>query len=278
MDMYVDLHTHSNHSDGTDSPAEVISKAKHAGLSAVALTDHDTTSGLDEFIKSGLLHGIETVPGIEICTKMLDIEVHLLGYFIDHENEIMKSFLVKQTVSRLDKNRKTFERLQALGFDVDLTDFTESRGIITRGSIAAVMCRKGFAENREEVFAKYLGEGKPAFVDRERVPVEEAVRLILACGGIPVMAHPYMYDVDDGDFEREIAVLANAGLCGIEVLYPKQYSAERETFFRGLAAKNSLLITGGSDYHGGNKPARLGLVQNNEHVPYELLAAIKGRL
>ena len=275
VNRYIDLHTHSYYSDGTDSPEKLVGNAKGAGLDAIALTDHDSVSGLREFAGYGNAYGIETVDGIEISSQMGDIEAHMLGYFIDSNANSMKNYLIGQEASRSEKTAKTLRKLQDMGFSISKEDFTESKGIITRGSIAGVMHRKGFVGYKKEAFEKYIGEGRPAFFDRERISAAEAVRLILDCNGIPVIAHPYLYEIDDGEFESELRKLTSAGLRGIEVLYPERYSKEREMFYRDLAGKYSLLITGGSDYHGDNKKVALGRASNNERIPYSLLETLR---
>ena len=275
MKRYIDLHTHSNYSDGTDSPGQLIIKAKEAGLCAIALTDHDAVAGLNELTESGLEHGVETVCGIEISSQMLDIEAHLLGYFISWNNRAMDDYLTLQKASREEKISRTLIKLREIGFDISYEDFHESKGIITRGSIAGVMHKKGFIGYKNEAFEKYIGEGRPAFVDRERVSVTEALELVLECGGIPVLAHPYLYDIDDAVFEAELARLVSAGLKGIEVMYSSKVTGSRELYYRSLAAKYSLLITGGSDYHGDNKTVTLGSVYDNAKVPYELLEKLR---
>ena len=275
MDKYIDLHTHSNYSDGTDSPEELVRKAKSAGLSAVALTDHDNTAGLDEFAAQGRARGVETVAGIEISTQMGGVEAHFLGFFIDHNSEPMKAFLVGQERSRREKMAKTLARLREIGFDITENDFSGSKGIVTRGSIAGVMHEKGFVRYKKEAFEKYIGEGRPAFVDRERVGAGEAVELILRCGGVPALAHPYLYDMGDVELESWIRRLADLGLKGIEALYPEGHTREKESFYRYLAGKYGLLITGGSDYHGNNKTVALGFAANNERIPYPLLEDIR---
>ena len=275
VNRYIDLHTHSYYSDGTDSPAGLVSKAKAAGLHAAALTDHDAVAGLDEFTDSGREQGLETVPGIEISSQMNDIEAHLLGYYIDHNSDSLRSYIIQQEASRSDKINKTLVKLRELGFDITEEDFFESRGVVTRGNIAAVMYQKGFTGYKKEAFEKYIGEGRPAFVDRKRIGAAEAVKLILDCGGIPVLAHPYLYEMDDSEFETEIKNLVSAGLKGIEALYPEKHTNERELFYRYIADKYSLLITGGSDYHGDNKTVILGRAFDDERIPYELLAGIQ---
>ena len=275
MNGYVDLHTHSCYSDGTDSPEAIIYKAAATGIRAVALTDHDTVAGLDEFSKSGQEQGVETVPGIEISTQMRNIEVHILGYYLDHRSDSMKNFLIGQKNSRREKIDKMLVRLREMGFDIKEEDFTGSKGIVTRGSVAGVMHKKGFVRYKKEAFEKYIGEGQPAFVDRERIGAIKAVELIVDCGGIPVIAHPYLYEMEDDEFESEIKTLTDAGLRGIEVLYPEGHTDGREMFYRTLAKKYSLLITGGSDYHGDNKTVKLGFALNNKKIPYEIFEALK---
>ena len=274
MERYIDLHTHSNYSDGTDSPEMLVRNAKAAGLCAVALTDHDTVAGLDEFTLFGRECGVEAIHGIEISTQMLDIEVHILGYYINKESELIKAFSEQQAKSRNEKNNRILARLREMGMSITEDDFGGSKGIITRGSIAGVMFDKGFVSSKREAFDKYIGKGKPAYADRVRIGVREAVELILECGGIPVMAHPYLYKLGDSEFEREIRGLAGAGLRGIELLYPDGYRRARELFFRQLAERFSLLVTGGSDYHGDNKTVKLGRVFNEERIPYNVLETL----
>ena len=275
MERYIDLHTHSNYSDGTDNPEALVRKAKEAGLHAVALTDHDTVAGVDDFVRFGREFGIETIKGIEISTQMGDVEVHVLGYNIEPDSGAIKRFMIHEEESRREKNRKMLVRLREIGFDIWEEDFSESKGIVTRGSIAGVMFQKGFVSSKREAFDKFIGEGRPAFVDRERLAVRDAVELIKICGGAPVIAHPYLYKIDDNVFEAEIRRLADIGLRGVEVLYQEGHTVERELFYRALANKYSLSVTGGSDYHGDNKTVKLGFAFNDERIPYSLLDGLR---
>ena len=272
---YIDLHTHSVYSDGTDTPGELVRKAKEAGLCAVALTDHDSFAGLGEFRVSGGKYGVETVDGIEISTQMGEVEAHVLGYCLDFQNPLMDAFLASQEESRREKNAKTLLRLRELGFDITESDFSDSKGTITRGSIAGVMHKKGYIGVRQEAFDKYLGEGRPAFIDRVRIEAGDAVMLILGCGGIPVLAHPYLYAIDDDTLAAEVKRLATLGLRGIEALYPEGHTEGREALCRFLAERYGLLITGGSDYHGDNKTVALGYAFDGGRIPYEILRRIK---
>jgi len=255
--MYtIDLHTHSTMSDGTLTPRELAFYAKAKGLFAIALTDHDTTAGIAECIKAGNMVGLKVIPGIEISCKYHKIEIHLLGYYIDIENQTLQDVIAKILNERKARNVKMIERLTELGYPITMKDLNPNNDenmSITRGNVAGVLLEKGYFANREEVFEKCLRVGQPGYVEREFIDYKEAIAAIVAAGGVAVIAHPYFYKLKDVTMDQFILDLKNAGLAGIETIYP-EHSKEKEREYLELCEKYGLFLTGGTDYHGDNKP------------------------
>jgi 3',5'-nucleoside bisphosphate phosphatase len=243
-----DLHTHSTASDGTLAPADLVRQASRRGLSLIALTDHDTTSGLDEAIEAGAALGVRVILGIELSTDVTAGEVHMLGYGVDPRNDTLQQALARYRKSRLERAERIIARLRDLGVvlpegSVQATSGDASLG---RPHIARAMIAAGYVESVSDAFDRYLGNDKPAYVASERKPTPaEAIQLILAAGGLPVHAHPFTSDA----FPDSLPELVSAGLAGIEVYYA-EYPPERREGLARIAAEHGLLATGGSDYHG----------------------------
>lgn len=243
-----DLHTHSTASDGTLAPADLVRQASRRGLSLIALTDHDTTSGLDEAIEAGASLGVRVIPGIELSTDVTAGEVHMLGYGIDPRNDTLQQTLASYRQSRLERAERIIARLRGLGVDLPEGSVRASSddASLGRPHIARAMVAAGHVNSVSEAFDRFLGNDKPAYVASERKPTPvEAIQLILAAGGLPVHAHPFTSDA----FPDLLADLVAAGLAGIEVYYAEYTPERRETLAR-IAAEHGLLATGGSDYHG----------------------------
>jgi predicted metal-dependent phosphoesterase TrpH len=276
--MYIDLHTHTTASDGTLSPRQVVQLAKSKGLSAVAITDHDTLSGIDEFMDAGQKEGLEVVPGIEINADFSEGTLHILGYFVDWHTPELRDRLRAMEESRRERAVKMIERLRELGFDVSLDDVVkESDGrLIGRPHFARALARKGYVASLSEAFDKYLHRGKPAYVGREKMNPQTCISLILGAGGIPILAHP-RYTERDGSrpLKATLTELIGAGLRGIEVYYPS-HTEEMVKRYESLARDLSLLLTGGSDFHGDpDSDVRLGGGPGNLRIPYQLLERLK---
>ncbi len=276
----IDLHVHSNASDGTFTPQELVIEAKNNGLKAFALTDHDTVAGVDEALQYGKDYGIEIIPGIEIsCTYTIsqgeDKEVHIVGLFINHKDEDFLNEIGNQVDTRNARNLKVIAKMNEAGFPVTLEEMREMFGddtILTRAHFAAWLTKKGYVKDNSEAFAKYLEDGKPFHISRERMKPEKAIRLIKQAGGIAILAHPILYKLKEAELNLMCEKLKKAGLTGIEAMY-STYRGGDEIIIRRLAKQNGLLVSGGSDFHGANKPyIHLGVGRGNLKVPYEVLS------
>ena len=276
----IDLHTHSKCSDGTYSIKELMDYAHEKNLAAIALTDHDTVDGLDEassYVKENY-PDMEFVPGIEFSTVEEGKDVHIVGLYIDHHNEEFKKKLGQFIDSRTVRNKKMCRKLsEEAGIPISYEELTGSfpGAVLTRAHYAKFMVDRGYAKSRNEVFDKYIGDNCPYYVERDKISPEEAISYVLEAGGVPVLAHPILYHLSDRKLDALVARLKNAGLKGIEAIY-STYSPSEERQIKELAAKYDLLISGGSDFHGANKPKiDLGIGMGKLFVPEDLLIPIK---
>lgn len=273
----VDLHTHSACSDGTFTPKELIGYGKKKGLKAIALTDHDTLEGIQEAVYYGEKYEIEVVPGIEISTEYENIELHIVGLFINDGNSEFVSVLENLRKSRENRNIEMVEKLNQIGVNIKYSDVLKHTegAIATRAHIAREIIAQGYAASSNEVFDKYIGRDKPAYVKRKVLPWQNTIHLILSSGGLPVLAHPLLYKISAGRLEMIVSDLASHGLVGIEAYYPTHSHSEIK-YIKNLAQKNKLELSGGSDFHGANKPKLdLGSGYGNLEVPYEILDNLK---
>lgn len=267
--MAIDLHIHTTASDGAYTPTEVVEEAKRLGFTAIAITDHDTMDGVSEALERGKELGVEVVPGIELNTDYDDREIHILGYYADYTNQEFQTALEELRDSRVNRVRKIVEKLNNLGIIISYERVREiaGEGAIGRPHIARAILEAGYATDWSEVFDKYIGRNCPAYVPRTKLTPFSAVELILQAGGVPVLAHPGLNDLDE-----IIRGLAEAGLQGIEV-YHFDHTAEDIAHYCEVAEEHELFLTGGSDCHGpGMKSGvRLGQVR----LPETLLNRLK---
>lgn len=280
----VDLHVHSTESDGTLSPEEVVFAAKEAGLSALALTDHDTASGVNKAAPAAAVCGIELIPGIELSTqyqisssKNGEKEVHIVGLYIDPDNGTLQQKTAEFRACRDDRNEKMVEALQNEGFSITMKDVIAENpdSVITRANIARYLYNHGEIKSIQEAFDKYIGDGCRCYVGRFKVTPMEAVTLIHEAGGIAILAHPLLYHMSSVNLQRLLDDLKAVGLDGIEAIY-STYTTGEEQLVKKLAAQNNLLISGGSDFHGANKPSiHLGTGRGHLYIPYSILENIK---
>ena len=280
----VDLHVHSTRSDGTYSPKELLDYAIEKGLTAMALTDHDTVDGLPELLsyaeslRAELTRKVpEIVPGIELSTEYQGRDIHMVGLYIDYESEHFRKYLQDFVDSRNTRNLKMCELLRDAGIDITYEALTEEfpDSVITRAHYAKYMLNHGYIKSMKEAFERYVGDHCPCFVPREKVTPAQGVKLILEAGGIPILAHPILYHMSDTRLDTLVAELKEAGLMGIEAIY-STYNAAEERQIRTLAAKYDLLISGGSDFHGDNKPGLdLGIGYGKLYVPDSVWETIK---
>lgn len=273
---YIDLHTHSLCSDGTMTPAEVVRAAKAAGLAAIALSDHDTVAGVREAMAEGERIGVEVVPAIELSAQS-ETETHILGYFIDIENEALleKMEYIKQV--RVRRQENVCRNLRALGFDVMMDEVRQIAGsdVLCRAHFAKIMVQKGYVSSVKEAFSQYLASGKPAYSGTQALTDTEAVRLIKDAGGLAFVAHLHQTKRTLDDLESFLLRLKDAGLDGVEGYYT-EYTPEMERDYRALAKRLGLMLSGGSDFHADNKPhISIGRGLGELYIPYEILEKMK---
>jgi len=246
--MRADLHLHTTASDGSRSPEEIVRKASELGLDVIAITDHDTTEGIQPALEAAKNYpDVTVIPGVEISTDAPKIEVHILGYFIDHKSPELNDALSELRNTRYERGIKMVARLAGMGIDIDWERVLElaAEGTIGRPHIAQAMLERGYVASIKEAFTKYLGRDGPAYVERKKVTPEKAVELILKSGGFPFLAHP----IEIEHLEHFIMDLKSAGLRGLEVYYAT-YSPGTIAHLQALASKHGLIASGGSDYHG----------------------------
>ena len=261
MSALVDLHLHTTASDGRLSPTELIHLLASQGLKQVAISDHDTTEGLAEaFAAAEEFPDMRIIPAIELSTDIPGDEVHMLGYFLRHEDEELQKILREFRMGRLERGRMMVEKLATLGINIEWERVQEiaGEGSVGRPHIALAMVEKGYCKEPKDAFPEYLGRNGSAYVERSKMTPPEAVEMLIRFGAVPVLAHPAYLN----DMETTIAELAEAGIVGLEVHYA-QFSPETVQQLAGLADRYGLIPCGGSDYHGlGNEgeplPGTLG--------------------
>lgn len=282
----VDLHVHSNKSDGTFTPTELVDYAIEKGLSAFALTDHDTVDGLSEAIsyadKLRKDNPVvpEVIPGIELSTEYQSKDIHIVGLYIDYTSEKFTDTLADFVASRDNRNRKMCTLLAEHGIDITYEKLVEEFPdcVLTRAHYARYMLNHGYINSMTEAFDKYIGDHCDCYVPREKITPQDGIAMILEAGGIPILAHPILYRMSDTRLEELVSLLKESGLMGIEAIYTTNTLAEeRQT--RKLAEKYDLLISGGSDFHGSNKPKTdLAVGHGKLFVPEDILENIKKSL
>lgn len=274
----IDLHVHTRASDGTCSGRDVVQLAKEQGLSAIAITDHDTVSGYFEAAAEGERLGLEVVPGIEISTKY-DRAVHVLGYYIDPESPSLDPVLNWIVHDRDERNRKMAELMAADGLPVSYEMMHEKYGeVIGRPHFAALLVELGLAESVQDAFDRFVEKGQKYYQPRTILPLDRAVQIIVDAGGIPVLAHPFQYRMDDALLRELVEYCMGFGLKGIECRYTG-YDGEMVAYLEALAKEYGLIRTGGSDFHGTNKPhIALGRGLGELNVPYEYLSELKAKI
>jgi len=280
----IDLHVHSNASDGTLSPIELLTLADRLKIGALAITDHDTIDGSKSALAAGIPDQLHFITGVEISASRPPSfpgpgSFHLLGYRFRTDDPVLNNILRKLQGAREQRNPRIIERLAGLGFDIRLEDAqaeTSDKSQLGRPHIASAMVTKGFAGSINEAFDRYLGTGKPAYVDKYRISCSSAIRVISDAGGISVLAHPGLLNITDPHrLDRLIGELKSMGLQGIEVYYPEHTRAQTAQFSK-MAIRHKLLVTGGTDFHGAIKPdIQLGIGRGDFSVPYELFKQLE---
>jgi 3',5'-nucleoside bisphosphate phosphatase len=265
---YVDLHIHTIHSDGSSTVKEVVEAAARKGLAAIAITDHDCIDAYPEAIEAGTQVGIEVIPGLELSSEIEGTDLHILGYFIDTSNSTLNRRLTEMKEARIIRARKMVENLNRQGIDLRFETVLSIAGVgaIGRPHIAAAMLREELVYSFREAFEKYLGYGLPAYVEKYRMQPREVFDLIKQAGGIPVLAHPGVTNIDG-----RIPEFIRDGVLGIEA-YHTEHSAMFQQNYVKTARKNGLAVTGGSDFHNSShNKSEIGVPR----VPYATVKSLK---
>ena len=296
----IDLHVHSNRSDGSLSPTQLVELAVEKKLSAFALTDHDTTDGLDEAIAAAARHNtslrhktdgshdpdstkgipLEVIPGIEFSTEYQGKDIHILGLFIDHHSPVFKERIQAFVDSRILRNEKMCKSLATEGIDITYEKLLQEFpcAVITRSHYARYLYEHGYVSSLREAFDRYIGDQAKHYIPREKITPVQAIQLIKEVHGLAILAHPVLYRMSDTDLEALVALLKENGLDGIEAVY-STYTPGEERRIRALAKKYDLLISGGSDFHGAVKPGlELATGYGKLAVPEEILVKMKAAL
>ncbi|MFL5696432.1 MAG: PHP domain-containing protein [Ktedonobacteraceae bacterium] len=271
MTNYIDLHTHSTASDGIYSPTELLQRAKDSGLRVLALTDHDSTGGLDEAAQAARKLDIDFIPGIEINTDVSGGEVHVLGYFPEYQRPAFQAVLQVLRDARERRGQRMVELLNEHGINIAWERVRQiAQGAVGRPHVAKALLEAGYVQTIGEAFDKYIGKGCYAYVPRYKLTPEDAVGLITSANGLPVIAHPADLPGID-ELRNWLPGLCKAGMVGLETYYGP-YTPEQEQTLRALADEYGLIPTGGSDFHGpGIHPTPLG----GRPVPYEAVERLK---
>ena len=281
MEARIDLHNHTTASDGSESPAEAVRLAKSLGLVAIAVTDHDSVSGVREAMEAGAALGVEVVPGIEVSADYRGNRAHILGLFIDPDSAALAPVLGWARGERDRRNERIVAALAADGFDISLGALTAEYpdAVLGRPHMAEHLMRKGYVSSVKEAFDRYLGEGRPYYRDRERISLVQAAACIRGAGGLAMVAHPFQYGYDEAELLAYIDTALAAGCAGVEAYYSEHSPAERD-YLLALAAGRGIPVTGGSDWHGSRKPhIRMGSgIDGSLSVPYEVLVRLKREL
>ncbi|GAB4254744.1 MULTISPECIES: PHP domain-containing protein [Deferrisoma] len=280
----VDLHTHSTFSDGTWPPRRLVEEARRVGLAAIGLTDHDSVDGNRELLEAGAELGVAVVPGVEISTRWGQVTFHLLGYGIDTRLPEVRRAFARLARSREERAPKMVARLRELGFSISLEEVAaEANGaLVGRPHVARVLVRKGIARDLQDAFDRFLGRGKPAYVDKDRLSPDEACRMIRSAGGVAVLAHPGLIEGEHpGVLGPLLDHLVGAGLEGVEAYYSR-HTREQQERYRSMAARRGLLVTGGSDFHepsadGPQLGTGFGNLETPDACARELAARLRDR-
>lgn len=277
----IDLHVHTTMSDGTFSPEEVVRKAAETGIKAIAVTDHDTVAGVTRARAEGVTSGIEVVAGVEVSTHREHGILHILGYFVNCNDPELLCALEYLRNGRRERIPKIISKLRNCGVHVSEAEVYDSAagGVPGRPHVATVLVRKHYVSTLQDAFDRYLRRGAPAYVDKAKLSPHRALSVITQAGGLPVLAHPYSLKEDDPNrLEKTIMDLMTNGLKGIEAYYPVHTPQQTRLYLR-LASRFNLAVTGGTDFHGSNKPdIELGIFPGGDRLPYSILEDLQARL
>ncbi len=286
MEKFIDLHNHSTASDGTLPPSQLVSMAKAQNLAAIAITDHDTVAGAAEALAAGQQYNIEVVAGVEISVDAispdgLPISLHLLGYFIDHENQELKQALDRRQNDREARNQQMLHKLNELGVHLTMEqvkEFQASNGSLGRPHFAQAMVRYGWVKDTDQAFRNYLARGAAAYVHKRRLSQKEGIGLIRRAGGVAALAHPAHLLQHNVYFNGLLHGLKSYGLQAVETYYG-EYTPQQTQYLINVARKFGLATCGGSDFHGQAKPGlKMGSGRGQLKVPYSCLQELKQKL
>jgi predicted metal-dependent phosphoesterase TrpH len=281
----IDLHVHSTFSDGTQTPAELVALARKIGLKAIALTDHDSTGGVDAFLDAcrgaggGDAADLLGIPGVEISADIAKGTMHMLGYFVDHRSAELAAVLEEIRDGRRLRNERILKKLCGLGMNLTWEEVASFAGedVVGRPHFARAMMAKGYVKSKQEAFDRYLAKGQAAYVDRFRLSPADSISAIVRAGGVPALSHPFTLELSPMALRACVEELREAGLQGIEAYY-SEHSPEQTRQYLGLANDLGLLAVGGSDYHGeANPEVRLGRGYGSLNVPDALLEPLLAR-
>jgi 3',5'-nucleoside bisphosphate phosphatase len=276
----IDLHSHTTHSDGSVSAEELIKMAAMNGAAAIAITDHDTVSGIDEARRAARQVGIEFLAGLEISAEYSPGTMHILGYLIDDNSQTLCASLEELKEARQRRNPSIAEKLRSLGCEIHYQEVAALAGnqMVGRPHFARLLVDRGYAESIQEAFNKFLAKGAPAYVEKARLSPADAISVIHQAGGVAVLAHPYQLGLlSTEQIENLVEGLTELGLDGLEAIYSR-HTPDQRSFYSQMAARHGLIVTGGSDFHGSYKPD-IAIVtgKGDLRVPYELLDKLKDR-
>lgn len=276
--MTIDLHIHSTISDGTMSPSEIVAFAARKGLSAIAITDHDSVDGVGEAIQTGNMLGVEVISGVELSVKYKKSSAHLLGYLFDHNGSALQQALKQLHKGRITRNREIIARLNNLGISIHYSELEKiaGPGECGRPHIARLLINKNVVRTMDEAFETYLGHGAKAYASRFIYNAADAIGLLKDAGGLSILAHPIQLGKTVDSFRELLVDLVGVGLDGIEVYYPSHTRQFKKELI-GLAGQYGLLLTGGSDFHGSIRPGTTLAGGKNVSVPDYLLNTMKQR-
>jgi 3',5'-nucleoside bisphosphate phosphatase len=279
----IDLHTHSTYSDGTLTPTQLIEHACSLGITAIALTDHDTLGGVGEALEAQCNFDIEVIPGVELSIEYAlpdNGHIHMLGLFLDTNSSVLLEGLDWLREQREARTPRIIEKLGDLGIHITEHEVRSiaGNGSVGRPHIARLLMARGFVSSIQEAFDRFLAKGAPAYIPKRKFSLERAIKMIRGAGGIPILAHPYSLKLGDQDLRSLLVRMKGMGLGGIEAFYTDHTSEQTEQFLT-LSKELDLGVSGGSDFHGENKPEiRLGSGRGDLSIPSTILDELRSRL
>ena len=275
----IDLHTHSVFSDGSLTPEEIVAVAQQARLTAVALTDHDTTDGLARFLDAASKSDVRGIAGIEISAEHHPGAMHILGYFLDYRHAALQKKLDQLRAGRSQRNQQILEKLCALGLELTWDEVHALAGgeVVGRPHFAQAMIARGHVKDKDEAFARFLARGRPAYAERFRLSPVDSIHMLREAGGVPVLAHPCSLKLGQKQLRTLLLELREAGLEGVEV-YHSEHNPRQTQLYHRLAVDCGMAVSGGSDFHGSLMPdIKLGRGFGGLRVPDDLLTKLESR-